>query len=84
MFYAPESGVSEPELAAALAEEGEGRTTIAVGYNCLIVESATQRTAIDTGLGPGFAGYGEWFAPYPWKELRVATISHRSSRSFRH
>lgn len=70
MFYAPASGVSEAALADALAEEGEGRSTIDVGYNCLIFETASQLALIDTGLGPGFTGYGEWFTPLVGRLVR--------------
>ena len=63
MFYAPEAGVPPSELTAAIAEEGEGRSTIAVGYNCLLIETAAGTALVDTGLGPDFVGYGEWFTP---------------------
>lgn len=58
MFFTPETGVPESELASAVADEGQGRTTLTCGYNCLCVETSAGLAVIDSGLGPGFLGYG--------------------------
>jgi glyoxylase-like metal-dependent hydrolase (beta-lactamase superfamily II) len=57
-FFTPESGVPAAELAAAVATEGAGRTTVTGGYNCLVVETPAGLAVIDTGLGARFLGYG--------------------------
>jgi glyoxylase-like metal-dependent hydrolase (beta-lactamase superfamily II) len=57
-FFTPGSGVPAAELADAVAAEGTDRRTLTGGYNCLLVETAAGLAVIDTGLGPGFLGYG--------------------------
>lgn len=57
-FFTPDSGVPTAELAAAVAAEGSGRTTLTGGYNCLLVETLAGLAVIDTGLGARFRGYG--------------------------
>jgi glyoxylase-like metal-dependent hydrolase (beta-lactamase superfamily II) len=57
-FFTPDSGVPAAELAAAVAAEGAGRTTLAGGYNCVLVETAEGLAVIDTGIGAHFLGYG--------------------------
>ena len=57
-FFTPDSGVPAAELAAAVAAEGSGRTTLTGGYNCLLVETPAGLAVIDTGLGADFLGYG--------------------------
>jgi glyoxylase-like metal-dependent hydrolase (beta-lactamase superfamily II) len=59
LFFNPASGVSEAALAEGLAEEGSGRTTIDVNYNCLLVRAESGDVLVDTGLGERFLGYGE-------------------------
>jgi glyoxylase-like metal-dependent hydrolase (beta-lactamase superfamily II) len=58
MFFTPETGVPESELAGALASEGQNRTTTTAAYNCLCVETSAGLAVIDSGLGPSFLGYG--------------------------
>ncbi|WP_052423753.1 MBL fold metallo-hydrolase [Nonomuraea candida] len=62
-FFTPETGVPEPDLRAALAAEGCGRTTLTCGYNCLCVQTPAGLAVIDTGLGKGFLGYGPYITP---------------------
>lgn len=62
-FFSTESGVPERELAAAVAAEQTGRTTLTCGYNCLIVETSAGLAIIDTGLGARFFGYGPAIEP---------------------
>ena len=57
-FFTPGTGVPERELREALAAEGQGRTMVRCGYNCLLVETPDGQAVIDTGLGPRFGGYG--------------------------
>jgi glyoxylase-like metal-dependent hydrolase (beta-lactamase superfamily II) len=63
LFFGPETGAPGSQMATALAEEGLGRATISLGYNCLCVETDSGRVLIDTGLGPKFGGYGGQFTP---------------------
>ena len=58
MFFNAETGVPEAELAAAVASEGQNRTTATAAYNCLCVETSAGLAVIDSGLGPSFLGYG--------------------------
>jgi glyoxylase-like metal-dependent hydrolase (beta-lactamase superfamily II) len=62
-FFTPDSGVPGGELRDALATEGQDRTTLACGYNCLLVETPAGYAVIDTGLGDGFLGYGPRIEP---------------------
>jgi glyoxylase-like metal-dependent hydrolase (beta-lactamase superfamily II) len=62
-FFGPDTGVPAEELAAALAEEGQRRRGVALGYNCLCVETEDGTVLIDTGLGKSFQGYGPELAP---------------------
>jgi glyoxylase-like metal-dependent hydrolase (beta-lactamase superfamily II) len=62
-FFTPAAGVSVAELQEAMAAEGQGRTGIACGYNCLLVRTADGHAVIDTGLGARFLGYGPWIEP---------------------
>lgn len=57
-FFGPDTGVPDDALTAALAEEGASRGGLALGYNCLCVESKNGMVLIDTGLGKNFLGYG--------------------------
>jgi glyoxylase-like metal-dependent hydrolase (beta-lactamase superfamily II) len=57
-FFTPDSGVPAAELAAAVAAEGTGRTTLTGGYNCVLVETSDGLAVIDTGIGANFLGYG--------------------------
>ncbi len=57
-FFGPDTGVSDAALAAALAEEEAPRDGLALGYNCLLVETENGVVLIDTGLGKNFLGYG--------------------------
>jgi glyoxylase-like metal-dependent hydrolase (beta-lactamase superfamily II) len=58
MFFNAETGVPQAELAAAVASEGQHRTTATSAYNCLCVETPAGLAVIDSGLGPSFLGYG--------------------------
>src|SRR5206468_241544 len=49
-FFTPSSGVPDQALRAAVAAEGQGRTTLACGYNCLLVETPAGQAVIDSGL----------------------------------
>ena len=62
-FFTPSSGVPDQALRAAVAAEGRGRTTLACGYNCLLVETPAGQAVIDSGLGARFLGYGPRFEP---------------------
>jgi glyoxylase-like metal-dependent hydrolase (beta-lactamase superfamily II) len=62
-FFTPDAGVAVAELQEAMAAEGRGRTSIACGYNCLLVRTADGHAVIDTGLGAHFLGYGPWIEP---------------------
>jgi len=62
-FFTPGTGVPDRELRAALAAEGQGRTMVKCGYNCLLVETPDGRAVIDTGLGARFLGYGPRIEP---------------------
>ena len=62
-FFTPGTGVPDRELREALAAEGQGRTMVQCGYNCLLVETPDGRAVIDTGLGPRFGGYGPRIEP---------------------
>lgn len=57
-FFGPDTGVPDDALSAALAEEGAHRNGLALGYNCLCVETRDGVVLIDTGLGKNFLGYG--------------------------
>jgi glyoxylase-like metal-dependent hydrolase (beta-lactamase superfamily II) len=57
MFFTPNSGVPKQELAGAVAGEGEGRTTLTCGYNCLSIPTPAGLALIDAGLGGSFTGY---------------------------
>jgi glyoxylase-like metal-dependent hydrolase (beta-lactamase superfamily II) len=57
-FFGADTGVSDAELSTALAEEGASRSGLALGYNCLCIETSDQTILIDTGLGRNFHGYG--------------------------
>lgn len=58
IFFGPDTGVRDDELAAALEEEGQDRDGLALGYNCLCVETKNGTALIDAGLGKNFLGYG--------------------------
>jgi glyoxylase-like metal-dependent hydrolase (beta-lactamase superfamily II) len=58
IFFGPDTGVPDDDLAAALEEEGQHRRGLALGYNCLCVETENGTALIDTGLGKHFLGYG--------------------------
>jgi glyoxylase-like metal-dependent hydrolase (beta-lactamase superfamily II) len=60
-FFSPQAGVPASELEAAAA--AAGRTSLACGYNCLLVETADGHAVIDTGLGARFLGYGPRIEP---------------------
>jgi glyoxylase-like metal-dependent hydrolase (beta-lactamase superfamily II) len=62
-FFTPGSGVPGQNLRDAIAAEGERRTTLACGYNCLLVETGDGHAVIDTGLGANFLGYGPRIEP---------------------
>jgi glyoxylase-like metal-dependent hydrolase (beta-lactamase superfamily II) len=62
-FFTRASGVPGHELRAAVAAEGQGRTTVACGYNCLLVETVDGHAVVDTGLGARFFGYGPRIEP---------------------
>ena len=49
-FLTSDSGVSGHDLHHALAAAGHNRTTVACGYNCLVVETTAGHAVIDTGL----------------------------------
>jgi glyoxylase-like metal-dependent hydrolase (beta-lactamase superfamily II) len=57
-FFGVDTGVSDTALTAALAEAGSSRVGLALGYNCLCVETGDETIIIDTGLGRNFQGYG--------------------------
>lgn len=58
VFFGPDTGVPDEALTAALAEEGAHRSGLALGYNCLCIETEGGTVLIDTGLGQNFLGYG--------------------------
>jgi glyoxylase-like metal-dependent hydrolase (beta-lactamase superfamily II) len=62
-FFTPGTGVPDRDLREALAAEGQGRTMVKCGYNCLLVETPDGRVVIDTGLGARFLGYGPRIEP---------------------
>jgi len=62
-FFTPGTGVPDRDLREALAAEGQGRTMVQCGYNCLLVETPDGRAVIDTGLGARFLGYGPRIEP---------------------
>src|SRR5690348_1899234 len=62
-FFTPGTGVPVQDLREALAAEGQGRTMVKCGYNCLLVETPDGRAVIDTGLGARFLGYGPRIEP---------------------
>lgn len=62
-FFTPATGVPEWELREALAAEGQSRTMVMCGYNCLLVETPDGQAVIDTGLGARFLGYGPRIEP---------------------
>jgi len=39
-FFTPAAGVPDRELHAALAAEGQHRTTVSCGYNCVLVQTS--------------------------------------------
>jgi glyoxylase-like metal-dependent hydrolase (beta-lactamase superfamily II) len=57
-FFTPDAGVPAAELAAAVAADSAGRTSLSCGYNCLLIETPGGVALVDTGLGAGFLGYG--------------------------
>jgi glyoxylase-like metal-dependent hydrolase (beta-lactamase superfamily II) len=63
-FFGVDTGVSDAALTAALAEEGSAREGLALGYNCLCVETGDETVIIDTGLGSNFQGYGPELSVY--------------------
>jgi glyoxylase-like metal-dependent hydrolase (beta-lactamase superfamily II) len=62
-FFTADSGVPDHELRDAVAAEGQGRTTLTCGYNCLLVETSVGQAVIDSGLGARFSGYGPRIEP---------------------
>jgi glyoxylase-like metal-dependent hydrolase (beta-lactamase superfamily II) len=62
-FFTPAAGVPDRELHAALAAEGQHRTTLSCGYNCVLVQTTDGHAVIDTGLGARFLGYGPLIEP---------------------
>ncbi len=62
-FFTADSGVPGHELRDAVAAEGQGRTTLNCGYNCLLVETSVGQVVIDSGLGARFSGYGPRIEP---------------------
>jgi glyoxylase-like metal-dependent hydrolase (beta-lactamase superfamily II) len=62
-FFTPDSGVPDQELRDAVAAEGQGRTTLTCGYNCLLVDTPAGQAVIDSGLGARFLGYGPRIEP---------------------
>ncbi len=62
-FFPPAAGVPERELQAAVVAEGQGRTTLSCGYNCLLVRTGDGHAVVDTGLGARFLGYGPRIEP---------------------
>ncbi|MGN6680619.1 MAG: MBL fold metallo-hydrolase [Streptosporangiaceae bacterium] len=62
-FFTPEAGVPTAELHEALAAEGQARTSISCGYNCLLATTADGHAVVDTGLGARFLGYGPLIEP---------------------
>jgi glyoxylase-like metal-dependent hydrolase (beta-lactamase superfamily II) len=58
LFFGSDTGVPDAALAAALAEEGSARAGLALGYNCLYLETGAATVLIDSGLGRNFQGYG--------------------------
>jgi glyoxylase-like metal-dependent hydrolase (beta-lactamase superfamily II) len=62
-FFTPGTGVPDRDLREALAAEGQGRTMLRCGYNCLLVETPDGRAVIDTGFGARFGGYGPRIEP---------------------
>src|SRR6185369_4329454 len=57
-FFTPGTGVPDQDLSEALAAEGQGRTMVRCGYNCLLVDTPDGRAVIDTGLGARVLGHG--------------------------
>jgi glyoxylase-like metal-dependent hydrolase (beta-lactamase superfamily II) len=62
-FFTPAAGVPSADLHHALAAEGQDRTSISCGYNCLLVRTADGNAVVDTGLGARFLGYGPRIEP---------------------
>ena len=58
VFFGLDTGVSDEALAHTVAEEGQNRSGLALGYNCLYVETDNGAVLLDTGLGQDFLGYG--------------------------
>jgi glyoxylase-like metal-dependent hydrolase (beta-lactamase superfamily II) len=88
-FFTPAAGVPEAELKDALDTEGHGRTTLACGYNCVLVQTPDGHAVIDTGLGASFLGYGPWIEPLVGKlgaglEEAGATASDLAAVVFTH
>lgn len=46
-----------------LRDACHGRSTLTCGYNCLFVSTPDGMAVVDTGLGAGFLGYGEYIEP---------------------
>lgn len=59
MYFGPDTGVHDGEVARALEEDGGIRPHPLIGYNCVAVDTGEHRVVIDTGLGREFTGYGE-------------------------
>jgi glyoxylase-like metal-dependent hydrolase (beta-lactamase superfamily II) len=51
------------ELGDAANRENAGRTTLSLGYNCLLFNSGTGWAIVDPGLGANFLGYGASMEP---------------------
>lgn len=62
-FFTPDTGVPGQDLRDAVAAEGQGRSTLIAGYNCLLVATPDGHVVIDTGLGARFLGYGPAIEP---------------------
>src|SRR4029077_2962402 len=61
--FTPAAGGPEHELHTAWAAEGQRRTTLSCGYNCVLVQTSHGHAVIDTGLGARFLGYGPSIEP---------------------
>jgi hypothetical protein len=86
-FFTPGTGVPDRDLREALAAEGQGRTMMKCGYNCLLVETPDGRAVIDTGLGARFGGYGPRIEPLVGRlgrQLAEAEATELSAVLFTH